>query len=379
MFRALQERQIVKLDYTLASRHKQVVIGEDLQTDFSLNQSLSLYLLDTLKLLDPNSLDFAVDSLTLVESIIENPDVILRRQLDKISTLKMAEMKAEGIEFDQRIEELQKLEYPKPNRDFIYDTFNQFAARHPWVGGENIRPKSIAREMYETFQSFDDYVKEYGLQRSEGILLRYLSDVYKVLFQTVPETSKTEDLNLIIDYIGSSIRGIDSSLVDEWEKIRHGSLHLKLMTETSTSNIEEAYDITRNQKEFTIKIRNEVFRLVKLFAAKNYEGAAAALYSWDKECSADSVKSLEKSLESDWQSYFEDHPDILTDRLARSPQYFQIAEVKDHSGWQITQTILDSDEGNDWEIVFFVDRQQSKEAESVALSLLRVGAIGSPS
>ena len=64
---------------------------------------------------------------------------------------------------------------------FLYDNFNRFAATHPWIGQENVRPKSIAREMFETFQSFPDYVRDYDLQRVEGLLLRYLTEVYKVL------------------------------------------------------------------------------------------------------------------------------------------------------------------------------------------------------
>ncbi len=129
---------------------------------------------------------YALDLLTLVESILENPELILRRQLDKLKDRKVAEMKAEGVDYDQRMEELEKLEYPKPLRDFVYGTFNAFADRHPWVGEENIRPKSIAREMFEGFRSFSDYVQEYDLERAEGLLLRHLNSVYKVLSQTVP-------------------------------------------------------------------------------------------------------------------------------------------------------------------------------------------------
>lgn len=375
MFRALHERQIVKFDYTLQSRDKQIVIDQELQTDFSLNQSLSLYLLDTLKILDPTSLDYAVDILTLVESIIENPDVILRRQLDKISTLKMAEWKAEGMEYEQRIEELQKLEYPKPNRDFIYDSYNRFSARYPWVGQENIRPKSIAREMYETFQSFDDYVKEYGLQRAEGILLRYLSDVYKVLLQTVPESSRTEDLDIVIEYIGSAIRGIDSSLVDEWEKIRSGNLPTQDLPKTELHPAHETYDITRHKKEFFIKIRNEAFRLIKLFANKNYQAAALALSTADSDESTETTKSMEKWLESQWLDFYHEPREILTDRRARSSSFFEISELADGSGWSVTQIILDSADANDWEIQFLVHKQQSITLNRVALSIKKIGPI----
>ena len=150
-------------------------VNVELQDDFSMDQALSLYLLETIPLMDPQAEDYALVLLTLVESILEDPDIILRKQLDKVKDRKMAEMKTEGIEYDQRMEELEKLEHPKPNREFVYSTFNDFAARHPWVGEENIRPKSIAREMFEEFRSFADYIKLYELQRAEGVLLRHLS------------------------------------------------------------------------------------------------------------------------------------------------------------------------------------------------------------
>ena len=158
-----------------------VRVNVDLQEDFSMNHALSLYLFETIPLLEPESETHALDLLTLVESILENPELILRRQLDKLKDRKVAEMKAEGLDYDQRMAELEKMEYPKPLRDFVYMTFNAFADRHPWVGEENIRPKSIAREMFEGFRSFSDYVQEYDLERAEGLLLRHLNSVYKVL------------------------------------------------------------------------------------------------------------------------------------------------------------------------------------------------------
>src|SRR5262249_7836727 len=157
-------------------------------------QALSLYLLETIPLLAPESETFALDLLTLVEGILEDPEVILRRQTDKLKDRRMAEMKADGLDYDQRMAELEKVEYPKPQRDFIYGTFNAFAARHPWVGEEDIHPKSIAREMFETFRSFADYVQEYDLERAEGLLLRHLDRTYKVLSQTVPDAVKTDEV-----------------------------------------------------------------------------------------------------------------------------------------------------------------------------------------
>jgi len=200
-----------------------VRVNVDLQDDFSMDQALSLYLLETLPLLDRDSADYALDVLTLVESILENPEIILRRQLDRIKDRAIAQWKAEGMEYEQRMEELEKLEYPKPLRDFVYETFNAFADRHPWVGQENIRPKSIAREMFEQFRSFAEYVYDYDLQRSEGLLLRHLHNVYKVLVQTVPDAAKTDEVREMELYLRALLRQVDSSLEDEWEDRKSGA------------------------------------------------------------------------------------------------------------------------------------------------------------
>ena len=195
-----------------------VSVNVDLQDDFSMDQTLSMYLLETLPLLDPESPDYALDVLTLVESILENPELILRKQLDRIKDRAVAQMKAEGVDSEQRMEELEKLEYPKPLRDFVYETFNAFADRHPWVGEENIRPKSIAREMFQNFRSFTEYVLDYELQRSEGLLLRHLNSVHKVLSQTVPDGVKTYEVTEMEVYVRTLLRQVDSSLEDEWER-----------------------------------------------------------------------------------------------------------------------------------------------------------------
>ena len=171
-------------------------------------------------LLDPDAETRTLDLLTLVESILENPAAILRRQLNKLKDEAVAEMKAAGVEYEERMAELEKLEHPKPLADFVYATFNDFADRHPWVGEENVRPKSIAREMFETYLSFADYVREYGLERMEGLLLRHLSSVYKVLRQTVPDGMKTDEVVEMELYLRDLVRRVDSSLLEEWERMR---------------------------------------------------------------------------------------------------------------------------------------------------------------
>ena len=214
LFRALRDRQIVEFMDPAYPGGAKLRVNVDLQDDFSMNQTLSLYLLDTIPLLDPGSPEYALNLITLVESILENPEVILRKQLDKVKGKAVAEMKMAGIEYEQRMLELEKLEYPKPLREFIYGTFNEFAAKHPWVGEEAIRPKSIVREMFEDYRSFSDYVREYDIQRSEGLLLRHLNSVFKVLAQTVPDAAKTEEVREMELYLSAMLRQVDSSLLD---------------------------------------------------------------------------------------------------------------------------------------------------------------------
>src|SRR5690606_5660371 len=219
LFRALLDRKIVEL-FPDGKGSSRIQINVELQEDFSLDQTLSLYLHDTLKVIDPESPNYHLDLLTLAEAIVQNPDAILRRQLDKVERQKMNELKMEGVPYEERLIELEHLEYPKPNRDFIYSTFNEFAARHPWIGQENIRPKSIVREMVESYFTFSDYIREYDLQRTEGVLLRYLMNVFKVLDHTVPSAAKNDPITEIELFLRTMIRQVDSSLLDEWEKLR---------------------------------------------------------------------------------------------------------------------------------------------------------------
>ena len=255
-------------------------VNVDLQDDFSMDQALSLYLLETIPLLDPDSPTYALDLLTLVESILENPELILRRQLDRIKDRAMAEMKADGVEYDQRMEELDKLEYPKPLRDFVYDTFNAFADRHPWVGEENIRPKSIAREMFETYKSFAEYVLEYDLERSEGLLLRHLNSVYKVLSQTVPDGTKNDEVLEIEWYFKSMVRGVDACLADEWERMRDPR-NVPLAPRAGVGRRPAppvgTDDITTDRRAFTAAIRARIFQVLKAWSGGDAAALLAAL------------------------------------------------------------------------------------------------------
>lgn len=367
LFRSLVEHGIVRL---VPFDEGGVVISADLQEDFSLNHALSLYVVDTLKKIDPDDKDHALDALTLVESILENPTLILQKQLDKVKREKLDELKAAGVEFEERIAELDKLEYPKPRRDFIYDTYNLFAELHPWVGQENIRPKSIAREMFESYLSFADYIKEYGLERTEGLLLRYLSEVYKALVQTVPEWAKDEDFADIVAYFAEILHGVDSSLIDEWERLRDPSYRPR----QATSAAEEAAlppDVTRDAKAFTVLLRNSLFRLLRALATRDYELAASLV---DPGLTDEAGAWTAERLEEAAAPFYAEHRAMRLDPTARSPQNTLIERREDAPIWEVRQVICDDEEDNDYVLECRVDLDRSREAGRPVIELLRLGS-----
>jgi superfamily II RNA helicase len=359
LFRSLADAGIVEIDPT----NRSVVVNVDLQEDFSLHHALSLYLLETIGVLDRESPTYALDVLTLVESILEDPDFILGRQLDKLKTQKLAELKAAGVEYDQRIEELDKMEYPKPLCELVYSTFNAFAKKHPWVDADNIRPKSVAREMFETYQSFPDYIREYDLERAEGLLLRYLSDVYKTLVQTVPQPAKNDDVEEIVTYFGAIVRAVDSSLLDEWERMRGRALPGgEAAAGPGPENAPS--DVLWDDKALTVLVRNAAFGLTRALARKDWEAAAAMVEPGEEPWTP---VRLQKAMESFWAT----HTAVRTDPVARGPANLRIQ--KGDEVWKVEQAILDAEEDNDWVFRCDVALGPSREAGRPLLNLRHLG------
>lgn len=373
LFRSLIERRIVEfIPKTAEGAYLRVNV--ELQDDFSMDQTLSLYLLETIPLVDPQAPDYPLVLLSLVESILEDPDIILRRQLDKLKGQKIAEMKMAGIEYEERMEELEKLEYPKPNRDFIYSTFNAFADKHPWVGQENIRPKSIAREMFETFRSFSDYIRDYELQRAEGLLLRHLNSVYKVLAQTVPDAAKADTVREMELYLGTMIRQVDSSLLEEWEKMRDPNYQRSETKELRPPGAEEAeQDITRDTKAFTAAIRNRIFSFLRGLVNEDFEQAITHLSSSnDPEGQPWTPERLKTVL----GGYHDEHERICLDPNARNLRHTYVIPSEDERAWRVQQMLVDPDEHNDWLAEFEVDLAESRRLGEPTLRLRRIGSLG---
>jgi superfamily II RNA helicase len=372
LFRSLVERKIIEF-IPAETTGRKLRVNVELQDDFSMDQVLSLYLLESIPLLDPQRPDYALVLLSLVEAIVEDPYAILRKQLDRVKDQRMAEMKMEGIEYDQRMEELEKLEHPKPEREFIYASFNAFADRHPWVGQENIRPKSIAREMFETFRSFSDYIRDYELQRAEGILLRHLNSVFKVLTQTVPDTAKNEAVREMELYLGTMLRQVDSSLLDEWERLRNPNHQRAELKEVRPPGADEAArDITRDTKTFTAAIRQKVFTFLRGLIVADHESALTLLSSPED---AENQPWTGTRLATLLDDYLAEHERLCLDPEARNARHTYITPAEDRQSWRVQQMLVDPDGLNDWVAEFRVDLNASRQAQEPQLRLIRIGAL----
>jgi superfamily II RNA helicase len=359
LFRSLLGAEIIQVVRRPDGRGRFVRVHLQLQREFSLFQALSLYLIETLELLDATSPSYALDLLSLVESILESPNIILTAQLKAAQTEVINRLKAEGVEYEDRMKELERVTYPKPNADFIYDTFNAFAAKHPWVG-ENIRPKSVARDLYERYMSFAEYIREYGLLRSEGVLLRYLSDAYKTLVQSVPEPAKTDSVIDIVAYLRAMLERIDSSLLTEWESLVHPG------TEAAAPElpVPPERDLTRDPKDFAARVRHELHALVRALATKDFEEAVASVHP---ESALDGAQ-----IEAAMTRYFEHYPSLVTDARARASERTLLEKVEPYL-FRVRHVLVDPDDDLLWVAEGHIDLRADKAPSGVLLRLEHIG------
>jgi hypothetical protein len=257
--------------------------------------------------------------------------------------------------------ELEKIEHPKPNSEFLYTSFAAFSSDHPWVVREALKPKSIAREMVEMLQPFGGYVKEYGLARSEGLLLRYLSEVYKTMVQTIPEPSRTPEVDDVTQYLGSLVRGVDSSLLDEWERMQHPE---RLLEPKPAEELE--HDFTRDRRAFTALVRNLCFSLLRALADRDYESFLDLVEPGEATLA---VIDVERAL----RPLFEAGESIRLDAVARNPQHTTLEQGDEH--WRVAQSILVGDEISEYAFSGRIDLARSRAQRRPVLLLDHVGAV----
>jgi len=352
LFRGLAHSGVLEM------RDRQLRVAGAFAQEFSLNQALSLYVLEVVASLDQTEREYSLLVVSLIEAVAEDPGIVLLRQQDVMKTRRMAELKHAGVEYDERIAELEKVTHLiPPERDFLDGTFEAFSKQHRWAISYQISPKSVARDMYEQGLAFNGYIKEYGLERAEGVLLRYLSDVFRLLERSLPESAKTEELRDYIDWLGAEVRAVDASLLEEWARLQNPEAALS----KKEPERPEEFDVTRDRRAFTVLLRNALWRLLTALGHKDYERAARELEagpsgSWD-------AAALEAAL----GPYFEEYQALRLDPVARSPRYLTVTD--EGSGLRLLQTLVDPEEDLGWSLECTVSIEASRVAGRPVLVL----------
>ncbi|MEG2628016.1 MAG: DUF3516 domain-containing protein [Raoultibacter sp.] len=335
----------------------QYVTTVDLPEDFALDQPLSPFLLAALELLDPESETYALDAISMAEATLENPRQVVRAQERAARGQALFEMKAEGIEYDERMERIAEITYPKPLEELLAAAFERYCEQVPWARDFELAPKSVLRDMLENVLDFKGYIAHYKIARSEGTLLRYLSDAFRVLDRTIPADKRDERLEDIIAWLGFVVRSVDSSLMDEWESAGAPPQEAPGLP----SDV-----VVRDRRGLTVLVRNALFLRVKLAARGRTEQLGALDQEWG--CGA---PRWQRALDA----YFEAHEEIRIDADARSMAYLAIDEsneARDHV-WQVRQIFSDEAGDHDFCLVADVDLDATQQESEVVFKNFRVG------
>ena len=356
IYRALLAAGVVERLDTPDAEGRLVRLTVDLQADFALNQPLSPLALAAIDLLDRDAATYALDVVSVIEATLENPRQVLSAQLSKAKGEAVAAMKADGIEYEERMELLEDVSYPKPLADLLGAAYEMYRRGHPWVADYELAPKSVVRDMFERAMTFTEYVGFYGLARSEGLVLRYLADAYRALRQTVPAEARTGELGDLIEWLGELVRQVDSSLLDEWEQLRSPAAEI-----VPAAVDERPPPVTGNARAFRVLVRNALFRRVEL----------AALRRWDLLAELDSAAGFGAA---QWEAalapYFQRYDEIRTDADARGPDLLLIEEYDGR--WEVRQILDDPDGDHDWGIGATVDLPASDEAGVAVVAVTAV-------
>jgi superfamily II RNA helicase len=370
LVRSLSRAGIIRMERDSASPYLWVVVDEELQVDFSLFHNLSLFLVEAIEGLEQENPLHALDLLSLVEAVLEDPVIILRRQVDRLKTELVNRLKAEGVSYEERMNRLDEVTYPQPAADYIHGAFDHFRRAHPWVGGDAVRPKSVAREMVEGYLGFTDYVRRYGLQRSEGVLLRYLSQVYKTLDQNVPDQAKTDEVYDIIGFFRALLERVDTSLIEEWESLLHPELRLEGITDTKQAHrILAAQELRANPWALTTRLRAELHLLVAALAGKDWEEAAASVRP---DPGDPAVLDTPEAFEEAMIPFFETFDHLVFDHRARLSENTQISPAGE-STWNVVQVLVDPDEDNLWCIEGRVNLGDEAQVTGPLVKVTRIG------
>lgn len=335
----------------------------ELPRDFALNQPLGPFALAALSLLDPEAETYNLDVISVFEAILDDPRQVLIAQQKQRRGEEIAALKADGVDYTDRMNIVEDITWPKPLEELLEQAYDTFAETNAWVKEFELRPKSVVRDMLENAMTFSDLVATYGLARSEGVILRYLTDAWRTLKQSIPDEYNTRELEDIVIWLGELIRQVDSSLVDEWAQMagEDSPIDQDTVDRELAFGVEDPTALTANRRAFTIMVRNYMFRLVQLFALEKEERLAELLDYLDE------VPDFGAILDD----YFDEYDDIDSGPEARGPEFFRLGDT-DSRAWSVRQIIKDPAGDHAYQFVATVDLDASDEAGEVRLSDLRV-------
>ena len=360
LFRSLVTAGVVELVRERGGG-REVRVAPGLQTDFALHDTLSLYLVEAVAALDPESESYALEVLSVIEAVQENPRPILDLQTRRAVDELIARLKAEGVEYEERMRRLEEVTYPKPEEEFLYQTFREFASRYPWARADDVRPKSIARDMVERYLGFRDYVAEFSLARSEGLLLRYLSQVHNALVKSLPAAAKTDAVYEVIAFLRAAIAGVDTSLLEAWES---------LVAPAPSAALEPAaaprFDLALQPRLLTARVRSELLSLVRALAARDYEEAAR----WVHPDPADPWDAAR--FDSALAPFFAEHGAIAFTPEARRAHHTSLRGTGPRR-FDVAQVLCDASGDNLWALHGEVDLRQERDPELPLVRLVRIG------
>lgn len=362
LFRGLVAAEIVvRLDEPDATGRR-YQLTEELQRDFALNQPLSPFAVAALELLDKESETYALDAISVFEAILEDPRQLLLAQQKQARGEEIAALKADGVDYTERMAIVEEISWPKPLEAELEQAFDIYAKGHPWAKEFEISPKSVVRDMIEHGMTFSDVIATYGLSRAEGVVLRYLTDAWRTLLHTVPLDYLTEELDDIIIWLGELVRQVDSSLIDEWAQMADPDTPISQETleRELAFGVEDPTVLSANQRAFGVMIRNLMFRVVELFAwEKEAELAALTDYLADPP-----------DFGAGMDAYFDEYADIDTGPAARRPEYFSLK--KTGRLWEVRQILKDPENDNAFSFFAVVDLDASDAAGEIRLRELRL-------
>ena len=378
-------------------------LAVDLPADFALNQPLAPFALAAMDLLNVEAPEHTVDVVSVVEATLDDPRPLLYAQQRAARGEAIAAMKAEGMDYEERMAALEEVTWPQPLAELLSPALEMYKQANPWIAEHELAPKSVVREMVENAMTFSDLISRYELGRSEGVVLRYLTDAYRALRQVVPEEHRTPEVVELIDWLGALVRAVDSSLLDEWEALGQaqagkagqmaGLLEGDRPGADDSSGVERAFGadedgtvaFTRNRHAFRVAVRREMFRRVELMARDDVEalGRLDASSGWGED-------RWDEALGRYWDEYdwigtdtsaraislapLDEAPDETA--LAAAGVSERLREALETSGrqvWLATQVLEDPDGDHDWRLTALVDLAECDRDGRAVVHLLSVG------